>query len=107
MLLIMSAIEDSPFGHFEVLAKGAKPSGSAKKTFLLGKCPIKEYKDDENLQEIVKIPGCPPKVDDIAKALKEHGVNVNMAAVDGFFGYLAKRYEKFNFPKEEYWLEGA
>jgi len=107
MVLLLSAIKDSPFDQLEILAKGAKPSGNAKKTFLLGKCPIKEYKDDENLQEIVKIPGCPPKVDDVVKILKEHGVNVHPAAVDGFFGYLASRYEKFNFPKEEYWLEGA
>jgi len=107
MVLILSAIKDSPFGDLELLAKGAKPSGNAKKTFLLGKCPIKEYKDDENLQEIVKIPGCPPKVDDVVKILKEHGVNVHPAAVDGFFGYLAKRYEKFNYPKNEYWLESA
>ena len=107
MVLILSAVQDSPFDNIEILAKGTEPSGNAKKTFLLGKCPIKEYKDDESLQEIVKIPGCPPKVDDVVKALKEHGVNVHPAAVDGFFGYLAKRYEKFDYPKEEYWLAGA
>lgn len=105
MMMILSAVKDSPFDNFELLAKGAKPSGKAKKTFLLGKCPIHTFKDDQDLQEIVKIPGCPPSIDDVAKALSANGVNVNMAAVDGFFHYLVKRYEKFNFPREEYWLK--
>lgn len=105
MLLILSAIKQSPFDNYELLAEGAEPSGNAKKTFLLGTCPIEQYKDREDLQEIVKIKGCPPKVDEVAKVLTEHGINVDMAAVDKFFHYLVKRYEKSNFPKEEYWLK--
>lgn len=104
MLLILSAVKHSPFDEYELLAKGAKPSGKAKKTFLLGKCPTEEFKDDPRLAEVVKIKGCPPKLDEVAKVLTENGIPVNMEAVKGFFHYLVKRYDKMNFPKEEYWL---
>ncbi|MFO7962352.1 MAG: DUF362 domain-containing protein [Desulfobacterales bacterium] len=105
MLLILSANEGKPFDDIELLAKGATPSGTAKKTFLLGKCPIDTYKDDKRLNEVVEIPGCPPRLDHIVAALRENGINVNMAAVERFFGYLVKRYDKQNLPKEEYWIE--
>jgi hypothetical protein len=104
MLLILSANQGKPFDNFELLTKGAVPSGIANKTFLMGDCPIEKYKDDKRLKDVVLISGCPPKLDDIVTALKDNGVNVNMAAVDRFFGYLVKRYEKQNLPKEEYWL---
>jgi len=105
MMLIMSAGKDSPFDDYELIAKGAKPSGTAKKSFLLGKCPMAEFKDNEDLNQIVNIKGCPPKIDTVAKVLAENGININTAAVDGFFHYLVKRYDKSNFPKEEYWLK--
>lgn len=105
MMLIMSAGKQSPFDNYELLAKGSKPSGTANKSFLLGKCPIHEFKDSEELKDVVKIKGCPPRMDDVAKALSENGINCNMAAVDGFFHYLVKRYEKSGFPREEYWLK--
>jgi uncharacterized protein (DUF362 family) len=105
MLLILSANEGKPFDNIELLAKGAEPSGKANKTFLLGKCPFETYKNDPRLKETVLIPGCPPKMEDIIKTLTDNGINVNTAAVDRFFGYLTKRYDKQNFPKGEYWIE--
>ncbi len=105
MMLVLSAAKDSPFDNYELISKGAKPSGNAKKTFLLGKCPYEEFKDREDLNEIIRIKGCPPKLDEVARVLNENGVQVNMDAVDGFFNYLVKRYAKSNFPKEEYWLK--
>ncbi len=105
MLLILSANKGEPFEDFELLAgKGAVPSGKAKKTFLLGNCPIADHKNSEKIKEPVRISGCPPKLDDIVETLNKHGVEANMAAVDRFFGYLAKRYEKGHFPREDYWL---
>lgn len=105
-LLILSAKTDEPFAGFELLAgKGAKSFGRAETTFLMGNCPIKEHKNNDALNNVVKIAGCPPTVDDVARALTENGIQVHMGALDRFFGYLVKRYEKFNFPKEEYWVE--
>jgi len=105
MLLILSANKGVPFDNYELLAgKGARPSGKANKTFLLGNCPIKEHRKNEKIREAVLIPGCPPKISDIIETFKEHGVEVNPASVDRFFFFFLRRKEKENFPKEEYWL---
>lgn len=104
MLLILSANKGEPFDDIELLAKGAMPSGHAQKTFLLGNCPIAEYKKSSQIKQVIPIPGCPPKVEDIIKILSENGVDVHPESVDRFFSYLVKRYDKENFPKAEYWL---
>ena len=106
LLLILSANRGIPFNQYELLSgKTCEPSGNANKTFLMGNCCIAAHKKNSKIKEMIPISGCPPKVQDIARALEENGVKVNMSAVERFFRNLVKRNEARGYPREDYWLK--
>lgn len=106
VLLILSANQGKPFPGYELLAgKDCEPSGKAKKSFLLGNCPIKSWKKDSNIKEAVCIPGCPPTIQELVKALKKNDIEVKPNAVHRYFNHLVNQYEKSGFNKSDYWFK--
>ncbi len=106
LLLLLAANKDTPFDNLELLAgKGSEPSGRARKTFLMGNCPIQAHKKDGAIRKPIPIAGCPPKIDDIAAAFNAQGIDTDMSVIEGYFSSLVRRYEKLGYPKEDYWLK--
>ena len=105
-MLILAANKGVPFDDYELLAgKSSVPSGKAKKTFLMGDCPISEHKKNPLIKKPILIPGCPPKHQDVIKALNEEGVQADMSAIERYFKHVTRQYEKLGFPKEDYYFE--
>ncbi|KPA08873.1 protein containing DUF362 [Candidatus Magnetomorum sp. HK-1] len=82
--LVLSAIryawKGEPWDKIEVLTgKAMKPTPGMKKTILLGKCMYKANKDNPDINEMIAIKGCPPKTDDVVKALHQAGIDADPA----------------------------
>ena len=105
LMLILAANKGVPFDDYELLAgKSSVPSGKAKKTFLLGDCPIGEHKKNPLIKKLISIPGCPPKHQDVLEALNAEGVEADISAVERYFKHLVRQYKKLGFPREDYYF---
>ncbi|MBC2714342.1 MAG: DUF362 domain-containing protein [Desulfobacteraceae bacterium] len=93
-ILVLSAFKGQPLPHVEIL-NGKKMQGRPgyDKTVLLGNCMIKANKDNENINEAVKVKGCPPSENDVVEAMKDVGLDVNVLA---YHGYMKQQSEKYN-----------
>jgi uncharacterized protein (DUF362 family) len=94
--LMISAIrfawKGEPWDDIEILTgKSMKPTPGKKKTILLGKCIYQAHKDNPDIQEAIPIKGCPPKPDDMLKALHKAGIDAdpglfeNIELLPGFY----------------------
>ena len=94
--LMMSAIrfawKGKAWDDVEILTgKSMQPTPGKKKTILLGKCIYQAHKDNPGIQEAIAIKGCPPKTEDMLKALHRAGIEAdpglfeNVEAQPGFF----------------------
>ena len=94
--LMMSAIrfawKGKAWDDVEILTgKSMQPTPGKKKTILLGKCIYQAHKDNPGIQEAIAIKGCPPKTEDMLKALHRAGIEAdpglfeNVEALPGFF----------------------
>ncbi len=98
--LVLSAIryawKGRPWDQVEVLTgKMMKPAPGMKKTILLGKCMVKANKDSADIREVIPIKGCPPKPEDIIKALRKAGIEADPAMfdnIDQLPGFFMARY---------------
>ena len=62
----------------EVLTgKMMQPTPGKKKTILLGKCIYQAHKENPDINEAIPVKGCPPKPDDILKALHQAGIQAD------------------------------
>jgi uncharacterized protein (DUF362 family) len=99
--LILTAIRNAwkgqPWEDVEVLTgKMMKPTPGMKKTILMGKCMYQANKDNPDIQEMIPIKGCPPKTEDIVKALHKAGIEVNPVLFENFDqlpGFFMQKYE--------------
>ncbi len=95
---IAKAWKGQPWDDVEVLTgKTMKPTPGKKKTILLGKCMYQANKDHPDIQEMIAVKGCPPSPQAIVKALKQAGIEVDPAhleGVDTYPGMFMRRYEK-------------
>ncbi len=89
--------EGKPFEDVEVLTgKTMKPTPGMKKTILLGKCMYRLNKDNQDIQEMIAIKGCPPKPKQIVDAFHQAGIEIEPAMIENMDilpGFLMKRYE--------------
>jgi uncharacterized protein (DUF362 family) len=94
--LMMSAIrfawKGKAWDNVEILTgKSMSPTPGKKKTIMLGKCIYQAHKDNPDIQEAIPIKGCPPKPEDMLKALHQAGIEAdpglfeNVEALPGFF----------------------
>ena len=94
--LMLSAIRHAWKGDrwddVEVLTgKAMKPSPGKNKTILLGKCMYQTHKHNPDIREMIAVKGCPPKPEDMLKALHRAGIEAdprifdNIQQLPGFF----------------------
>jgi uncharacterized protein (DUF362 family) len=99
--LVLTAIryawKGEPWEDIEVLnGKIMQPTKGMKKTILLGKCMYQLHKNNPDIQEMIAIKGCPPKPDDIVKALHQAGIEADPGLfenIDQLPGFFMSRYE--------------
>jgi len=98
--LVLTAIryawKGEPWDDIEVLnGKIMQATPGMKKTILLGKCMYQLHKNNPDIQEMIAIKGCPPKTDDIIKALHQAGIEADPASfgnIDQLPGFFMSRY---------------
>jgi len=99
--LVLTAIryawKGEPWDDIEVLlGKVMSPTKGMKKTILLGKCMYQRHKNNPDIQEMIAIKGCPPKPEDIVKALHQADIQADPALfeqIDQLPGFFMARYE--------------
>jgi hypothetical protein len=99
--VVLSAIryawKGEPFDDVEVLTgKVMQPMPGKKKTILLGKCMYQAHKDNPDINEVIAVKGCPPKPEDILKALHQAGIDADpalFADMDQMPGFFMARYQ--------------
>jgi hypothetical protein len=99
--LVLTAIryawKGEPWEDIELLnGKIMQPTKGMKKTILLGKCMYQLHKNNPDIQEMIAIKGCPPKPDDIVKALHQAGIEADPGLfenIDQLPGFFMSRYE--------------
>jgi uncharacterized protein (DUF362 family) len=99
--LVLTAIryawKGEPWEDIELLnGKIMKPTKGMKKTILLGKCMYQLHKNNPDIKEMIAIKGCPPKPDDIVKALHQAGIEADPGLfenIDQLPGFFMRRYE--------------
>ncbi len=94
---IRAAWKGDPWEDVEVLTgKIMVPTPGKKKTILLGKCMSKLNKDHPDINEMIAIKGCPPKITDIVDALQRSGIDVDPSLFEHYDrlpGMFMRRYE--------------
>lgn len=98
---VLSAIamswQGEPWDEVEVLTgKRMQPRPRANKTILLGKCMYQAHKDNPSIKEMIAVKGCPPKPEQIVKALHQAGIMADdqfFANLERMPGMFMKRYK--------------
>jgi uncharacterized protein (DUF362 family) len=94
---IRSAWKGEPFDGVEILTgKSMQPTPGMKKTILLGKCMYQAHKEHPDINQMFAVKGCPPRPEDIVKALHQAGIDVDpglFANIDQLPGFFMSRYE--------------
>jgi len=94
---IISAWQGEPYDQVEVLTgKAMQPRSGANKTVLLGKCMYQAHKDNPDIKQMIPVKGCPPKPEQIVKALHQAGIMVDpalFAQVEAMPGAYMRRYK--------------
>ncbi len=101
IILLMSAFTGEPFPGVEVLSgKIQTASPGFEKTVLFGKCACQANKGNPNIKKAIEVKGCPPKLDDFIKALRDEDIECKMEEYVKYRHYLYDRYkgkEGFDF----------
>lgn len=98
---VLSAIamtwNGEPWDDVEVLTgKRMQPRPGANKTILLGKCMYQAHKDNPAIKEMIAVKGCPPKPEQIVKALHQAGIMADeqfLTNLERMPGMFMKRYQ--------------
>ena len=94
---IRNAWKGQPWDEIEVLTgKMMKPTPGKKKTILIGKCIYQANKNHPDIREMIAIKGCPPKLEDLVKALQQAGIEANPVLFENFDqlpGFFLQRYQ--------------
>jgi uncharacterized protein (DUF362 family)/Ni,Fe-hydrogenase III small subunit len=93
-ILVLSAFRGEPLPKIEILnGKKMQANPGYDKTVLLGNCIIKANADNRNIEQRIKVKGCPPKHKDVIFGLKEAGLEINEKA---YFDYLDQQSKKYD-----------
>ena len=94
---IRQAWKGQPWDEIEVLTgKMMKPTPGKKKTILIGQCIYEANKKDPRIREMIAVKGCPPKMEDLVKALHQAGVEANPSLFESYDqlpGFFLQRYQ--------------
>ncbi|MHB1419697.1 MAG: DUF362 domain-containing protein [Bacillota bacterium] len=93
LVSLMSSFNGTPFPNVEVITgKRMKATPGFEHTVLFGKCPINTNKDNPDVNNAIKVRGCPPNIDDFVKGLAEIGVNIDLNQIESFRGHMYKKF---------------
>lgn len=93
-ILALSAFKGEPLPSVEILnGKKMQARPGYRKTILLGNCIIKANEKNPDINEALRVKGCPPAYEEVVAALREAGMNVNEAA---YHGYQKQQSEKYD-----------
>lgn len=93
IMVLMSAFRGNPFPGIEVLSgKIQAASPGFEKTVLFGKCSCHLNRDSPNIKRAIQVKGCPPKLEDFIKALREEGIDCSMDEYVKYRRHLFDRY---------------
>ncbi len=85
LTIIGMTYKGRPFDDVEFLTgKRMRICSNMKKSILVGQCMCNLNKDHNGSEEIVKIKGCPPDPDQVARALKGIGIDIDSAFFTNF-----------------------
>ena len=107
LAMVMLGYRGEPYSEIEILTgKAMKPSGKAKKTFLLGNCMIKLNRRDPAVTEAVPAKGCPPSLEEVFSALGRCGIPVDPETYRIFRNSLADKYKgKEEFDESLFYIQ--
>lgn len=93
-ILALLAFTGAPLPRVEVL-NGKKMLGRPgfEHTILLGSCIIAANKGNPAITDAIPVPGCPPKQDEVFKALRQAGLDVREKAYMSYLKKQGSRYE--------------
>ncbi len=92
LVILMAAYTGQPFPGVEVITgKRMQASPGFEKTVLFGKCPTVSNKNNPNIKQAIKIKGCPPDLNELAGAMSDIGVNIDLKQVDSFRSYMYQK----------------
>lgn len=99
--LILTAIRNAwkgePFNNIEVLTgKMMRPAPGMEATILIGQCMHKLNKDHPDIRKAISVKGCPPKPEDVVKALHEADIEVDpvlFANIESLPAFFMARYQ--------------
>jgi uncharacterized protein (DUF362 family) len=93
---IRFAWKGEPWDRLEVLTgKRMEPTPGMQKTILLGKCMYRKHKDNPVINTMIPVKGCPPRPQDVLKALRQAGIEADASLfenVDQLPGFFMARY---------------
>ncbi len=93
-ILVLSAHKGEPLAKVEVLnGKKMQARPGYDRTVLLGNCIIRANRDNPHIKEPIEVTGCPPAMEEVVKALKSAGLDVNEKA---YLAYAKQQSEKYN-----------
>lgn len=108
LMMILAAYTGKPYKNIEILAgKAMKPSGRAKKTFLMGDCNFAANQKEKTIQEGIWLKGCPPWIDEVIRVFNEHGIHFKEESNSRFFNHKVKVYGKLGYPYADYYFPQA
>lgn len=92
LVMMMAAYNGQAFPGIEVLTgKRMQASPGFEKTVLFGKCPTLANRDNPNIKQAIKIKGCPPDLNELAGAMAEIGINIDLNQIDSFKSHMYKK----------------
>jgi hypothetical protein len=103
----MFAFRGVPFDEIEILTgKTMTPSGTARKTLLMGNCMIKKNRKSPLISRAVIAKGCPPSLEDVFEAMKQCGIQATMENFGMFRDSVMEKYRgKEEFDESLYYLQ--
>jgi uncharacterized protein (DUF362 family) len=94
---IRHAWKGQPWDEIEVLTgKMMKPTPGKKKTLLIGECIYQANRNNPDIQEMIAIKGCPPKMEELVQALHQAGIDANPGLFENYDqlpGFFLSRYQ--------------
>ncbi|MHA1340750.1 MAG: DUF362 domain-containing protein [Promethearchaeota archaeon] len=100
-IFVLSVNKKGALPKIEILnGKRMQARKGFEKTVLIGNCIIKANKANKNINQSIKIAGCPPSEEQIIYGLKEAGLELDESAYRDYLIKLSKKYE--NNPEFDY-----
>ena len=92
------------FNNIEILTgKIQEPSQKMNHTILVGVCQVKLNKDNPKINNLILIPGCPPRPNLLIQGLKKAGLTINNEIISEYsIAFMGKYKNKSDYLERDY-----